>query len=63
MSAVRSRHFLRDALEMPRISVGLGLVGVIGPIRIEANYTAPLRYTLGDQIAGGIQLGIGTEFQ
>lgn len=61
--SVRSRNWIRDVSENPRISTGAGLTLIYGNmIRLELNYALPLRYIPGDNCSPGLQFGVGVNF-
>uniref|UniRef100_A0A914CZ70 Bacterial surface antigen (D15) domain-containing protein n=1 Tax=Acrobeloides nanus TaxID=290746 RepID=A0A914CZ70_9BILA len=63
VSSVRSKHRLRDIMESPRVSAGLGIaVNFKDIIRLELNYVIPLRFAAGDACASGLQFGAGLNF-
>ena len=63
VSALRSSSWVKDIIETPRVSAGLGIAVVFkNLVRFELNYVVPLRYTPGDSIAPGIQFGAGLNF-
>lgn len=58
-----SRNWIKDAWNSPRISTGVGLAFVFkNLIRLEVNYTLPLRYLSGDFCKSGLQFGIGMNY-
>ncbi|KAH7731496.1 GOP-3 protein [Aphelenchoides avenae] len=61
--SVRSRSWIRDMMETPRVSVGAGVAFVFRDlIRLELNYVLPLRFVAGDSCAPGFQFGAGISF-
>lgn len=61
--SVRSKHRLRDLMESPRVSTGMGIaVNFKDIIRLELNYIIPLRFAAGDACAAGLQFGAGLNF-
>jgi outer membrane protein insertion porin family len=61
--SVRSRSWLRDLVETPRTSVGIGVTFVFRDlVRLELNYVLPIRYVAGDACAPGLQFGAGINF-
>ncbi|EJT99324.1 mitochondrial protein [Dacryopinax primogenitus] len=53
---------VRTTLSRPSVSVGLGLVGRMDPIRVEFNLGVPLAAAKGEGLARGWSVGIGLEF-
>ncbi|KAI1729299.1 surface antigen domain-containing protein [Ditylenchus destructor] len=64
VASVRSRNWIRDMSENPRVSAGLGLTFILMKhLRVELNYVHPLRYVPGDAFASTrIQFGMGFNF-
>ncbi|VDN04780.1 unnamed protein product [Thelazia callipaeda] len=63
VASVHSRQRFRDMLDTVRVSTGLGLTFLFKNfIRIELNYTLPLRYMSGDQCSPSFQFGAGLNF-
>jgi outer membrane protein insertion porin family len=63
VSSLRSTSWMKDIIETPRVSAGLGVAVVFkNLVRFELNYVMPLRYTSNDSIAPGIQFGAGLNF-
>ncbi|KAL3090236.1 hypothetical protein niasHS_006688 [Heterodera schachtii] len=63
LSPMRSKHRLYDLWELQRVSAGLGLaVNLMNMVRLELNYTFPLRKLPGDVCFPGIQIGAGLNF-
>jgi len=62
--SVRSRNWIKDIGETPRVSAGIGLTFVyMNLLRFEINYVHPLRYVPGDSFATSrFQAGIGINF-
>jgi len=61
----RDRPFVDNLVTMyrnPNISVGLGLMYRLDPIRIEVNFSMPLVGRKGERMARGFGVGVGIEF-
>uniref|UniRef100_A0A1I7YAA7 Bac_surface_Ag domain-containing protein n=1 Tax=Steinernema glaseri TaxID=37863 RepID=A0A1I7YAA7_9BILA len=62
-ASVRSQNLLKDMMEVPRVSAGVGFAFLFKNfIRLELNYVLPLRYVPGDSISPGFQMGVGMNF-
>lgn len=53
---------LMSAISKPSVSVGLGIVYRLDPVRVEMNFGVPLVATRGEGARKGFQLGLGVEF-
>lgn len=49
-------------LTTPSISVGLGLVYMLNPVRVELNFGMPIAASVSDGVRKGVQVGIGMDF-
>ncbi|CAE6451164.1 unnamed protein product [Rhizoctonia solani] len=50
------------SLATPSISVGIGLVYMLNPVRVELNFGVPIAASVSDGVRKGVQVGIGMDF-
>jgi len=56
------RSTVSAALTQPSVSVGVGLIYLFDPVRVELNFGVPLAARASDGTRKGAQIGIGLEF-
>lgn len=62
---IAARGFAENIAKMystPNLSVGLGLVYRLEPLRVELNFAMPLIGRKGERMARGFGVGVGIEF-
>lgn len=62
---ITARGFAENVAKMysaPNLSVGLGLVYRLEPLRVELNFAMPLVGRKGERMARGFGVGVGIEF-
>ncbi|CAE6443997.1 unnamed protein product [Rhizoctonia solani] len=57
-----SMEQMARSLTTPSISVGLGFVYMLNPVRVELNFGVPIAASVSDGVRKGIQVGIGMDF-
>ncbi|CAE6416657.1 hypothetical protein ACGC1H_002242 [Rhizoctonia solani] len=57
-----SMEQMARSLTTPSISVGIGLVYMLNPVRVELNFGVPIAASVSDGVRKGLQLGIGMDF-
>ncbi|CAE6479486.1 unnamed protein product [Rhizoctonia solani] len=50
------------SLTTPSISVGVGLVYMLNPVRVELNFGVPIAASVSDGMRKGVQVGVGMDF-
>jgi outer membrane protein insertion porin family len=50
------------SLMTPCVSVGLGLIYMLNPVRVELNFGVPIAANVSDGVRKGVHVGIGMDF-